>query len=84
MTRQQWRQRTSWDEVCARQAGRRKYNESRRRYVGQVCDEVILPLLLKYGFDRWGTLTRVAEELGISKATTCRYRQRIVRGMLGQ
>jgi hypothetical protein len=83
MTRQEWGRRTSWEEVCRRAAGRRKWNEQRRRFVGQVCDELVLPLLLGYGFDSWGVCARIAREIGVSRATVCRYRQKILRSMLG-
>jgi hypothetical protein len=83
MTRAQWKQRTDWNTVCARAAGRKKYNEQRARYVGQVCDELVWPLLIRYGFETWGVCARVAREIGVSRATACRYRQRIVRAMLG-
>jgi hypothetical protein len=82
MTREQWQQRTSWNTVCARAAGRRKYNEQRRRFVGQVCDELVWPRLLKYGMFEWGVCARIAREIGVSRATACRYRQRIVRSLL--
>jgi hypothetical protein len=83
MTRAQWRSPTSWTECCCRAAGRRKYNEARRRYIGQVCDEVVLPLLRKYGFDDWGTCARIGREIGVSRATVSRYRRRIIRAMRG-
>jgi hypothetical protein len=83
MTREQWRQRTDWNTVCARAAGRRKYNEQRRHFAGQVCDELVLPMLLEYGFDRWGVCAKVGRELGLSRATVCRMRQRILKAMLG-
>jgi hypothetical protein len=84
MTREQWRQPTDWNTVCARAAGRKKYNEQQRRFVGQVCDELVLPRLLEYGFSSWGVCARIAREIGVSRATVCRYRQRLVKAMLGQ
>jgi hypothetical protein len=82
MTRQEWRQRTSWDQVCARAAGRRKYNERRRYFAAQVCDELVWPRLLEYGFDRWGVCARIPREIGVSRSTICRYRQRILRTLV--
>jgi hypothetical protein len=82
MTRQQWHARTDRQTVCRRQAGRRKYNERRRRFAGQVCDELVFPLLLEYGFDHWGVCARVGRELGLSRSTICRYRQRILKALV--
>jgi tRNA(Glu) U13 pseudouridine synthase TruD len=82
-TREQWMQRTDWNTVCARAAGRRKYNEERRRFAAARRDELVWPLLLKYGWDTCGVVTRVAEALGISKATASRDRRAILRSMLG-
>jgi hypothetical protein len=82
LTRQQWTQRRSWDSVCATAAARRKYNEARRRFAAQVCDELVWPRLVKYGFDRWGVCSRIAREIGVHRSTVCRYRQWIFRGML--
>jgi hypothetical protein len=50
VSREQWHRRTSWNEVCARAAGRKKYNEQRRRFVNQVIDELVWPKLMKYGY----------------------------------
>jgi hypothetical protein len=82
MTRQEWHQPTDWNVVCARAAGRRKYNERRRLFAAQVCDELVWPLLLKYGFDSWGVCARIGREIGVSRATVCRYRQRILKALV--
>jgi hypothetical protein len=82
MTRQEWRHPASWNTVCARAAGRRKWNEWRRRFAGQRRDELVLPLLLKYGFDDWGTCARIAQEIGCHRSTVMRDRRIILRSML--
>jgi hypothetical protein len=82
MTRAKWRQRTSWDVVCARQAGRKKWNEQRRRFAGQRRD-MVFELLVEYGFDTWGVLSRIAREIGCHRSTIMRDRRAIWRSMLG-
>jgi hypothetical protein len=84
VSREQWRSRTSWNEVCARSAGRRRFNEQRRRFVNQVIDELVWPRLMRYGLDKWGTCSRIAREIGVHRSTVCRYRQRIFRELLGR
>ena len=66
LTRTQWRTRTDWSSVCARASGRRKYNEERRKWAGERQD-VVFELLLQYGWDTWGVLTKIADELRIHK-----------------
>jgi hypothetical protein len=78
-----WRHPGSYQEARARLIGRQRLNAARRYYVGQVCDDLVLPRLLAYGFDSWGVCARIAREIGVSRASVCRYRQRIVRAMLG-
>jgi hypothetical protein len=46
-------------------------------------DEVF-KLLLAYGWHAWGTLTRIANELGVHKSTITRDKQAIMRAMLGR
>lgn len=84
LTRQQWGQRRDWNTICATAAGRRKINEARRRFADQVCDELVWPRLMKYGYDKWGTCSRIAREIGVHRSTVCRYRQRIFRELLGR
>jgi hypothetical protein len=81
LTASQWRRRTDWNEVCRRAAGRRKYNLERRRWAAER-ETVVFQLLLEYGLWEWGTLSRIARELSVSRATICRDRQRILRSML--
>jgi hypothetical protein len=83
MTRQEWSRRTDWNTVCARAAARRKYNEARRHFAGRRRDELVLPLLLQYGFDDWGTCARIARELGCHRSTIVRDRRAILKTMLG-
>jgi DNA-directed RNA polymerase specialized sigma subunit len=44
---------------------------------------VIWPLLLRYGLFEWGTLTKIAKEIGVHRSTVCRHRARIFKAMLG-
>jgi hypothetical protein len=79
-----WSHPSNYAEAKARLIGRQRLNRKRQRFAGQLCDEVIWPLLLRYGLFEWGTLTRVAQEIGVHKSTVCRHRARILKGMLGQ
>jgi hypothetical protein len=81
MTRQQWAQRTSWDEVCKRQAGRRKYNQWRQTLVNERRHEV-WRLLIVGGLDRWGLLTEVAHLVGVSRWTIARDRKALMRTLV--
>jgi hypothetical protein len=82
MTREQWRTRTSWNDVCARAVGRKRYNQERRKWANERADEVF-KLLLAHGWNTWGVITRIAHELQVHKSTIARDRQRIERSMLG-
>ena len=79
----EWSQRTSWDEVCRRAAGRRKYNQWQRAMAAARQDEVF-KLLIRHGWNTWGTLSRIARELHVDRSTVCRDRQTIERQMLGR
>jgi hypothetical protein len=59
------------------------HSTERQRFAGQLCEEVVWPLLLRYGLFEWGTLTKIAKEVGLHKLTVCRHRQRILRAMMG-
>jgi hypothetical protein len=83
VTRTAWSHPANYQEAKARLIGRQRLNAERKRFAGQLCDEVIWPLLLKHGLFTWGTLTKVAEEVGLHKSTVCRHRQRIFKAMLG-
>jgi hypothetical protein len=50
--------------------------------MAQVCDELVLPLLLERGFDRWGILSEIARELGVHRSPICRYRKRILQALV--
>jgi hypothetical protein len=79
-TRQQWSSRTSWDEVCRRAAGRKKYNQWQHTMAAAHQDEVF-KLLLQHGWNTWGVITQIAGELGVHKSTICRDRLAILRGL---
>jgi hypothetical protein len=65
-----WRQATSWDEVCRRNAGRRAYN-FKRGVQREVRLNEVVNLLVRYGLSR-GVQSRVARELGVSRSVVCR------------
>jgi hypothetical protein len=83
VTRIAWRHPANYAEAKSRLVGRQKLNAERQRFAGQLCDEVIWPLLLRYGLFEWGTLTKIAKEIGVHRSTVCRHRQRIFRAMVG-
>ena len=83
-TREQWRRGTDWNTVCARAAARKKHNEARRRFMYQTIDQLVWPRLLKYGYDRWGVCAKIGREIGLSRSSVCRYRQRIFRELRGR
>lgn len=74
-----WRAPVSDDEAAHRAGGRRRYNAARRVQAWarrrQVAD-----LLNKYGLLEYGTQARIADELGVSRATV----HRDVRAILAQ
>jgi hypothetical protein len=45
-------------------------------------EELVWPRLLKYGFDRGGVCARIAREIGVSRATACRYRKHILKALV--
>ena len=52
--------------------------------MNQVIDEMVWPRLMKYGYDRWGVCARITREIGVSRVSVCRYRQKIIRDLLGR
>ena len=83
LTGQQWRTRGDWNTTCATAAGRRKYNQERKKWACERQD-VVWSLLLKYGLWNWGSCSRIARELSVSRATICRDRRSIIRQTLGR
>ena len=67
----------SWDAICRRAGGRRKYNRKRQIQAEYRLTQVVR-LLDKFGFCR-GYQTRIAEELGVSRSTICRDIARLLR-----
>ena len=61
----------TFDEVCRRAGGRRRYNAERQRGAEKRRAEVAR-LLVKYGRHKRGTRARIARELGVSEATVSR------------
>lgn len=55
----------------------------RRYYTGQRRDELVWPLLLRYGIFEWGTLARIAREVGCHRSTILRDRRALLRSMQG-
>jgi hypothetical protein len=68
MTRQEWSQHTDWQAVCARAAGRRRYNEWQRQFMNER-RELVWTLLIAGGLDRWGLPSDIARELGCHRST---------------
>jgi hypothetical protein len=65
-----WRAPKSWDEVCRRAAGRRRYNAERQVGV-MVRRWRVLELVKQTGLVS-GAQRRMAKELGVSEATISR------------
>jgi hypothetical protein len=65
-----WGARTTWDEVCRRNAGRKKYHAI-RRFKRRLRQRQVLDLVSKYGLGH-GTQSRISRDLGVSPATVCR------------
>lgn len=67
----------SWDAICRRAGGRRKYN--RMRQIQAECRLTqVVRLLAEFGFCH-GYQTRIAEKLGVSRSTICRDIARLLR-----
>ena len=67
----------SWDAICRRAGGRRRYNRTRQIQAEYRLTQVVR-LLDKFGFCH-GYQTRIAEELGVSRSTICRDIARLFR-----
>lgn len=65
-----WSTPTTYDEVCRRAGGRRRYNAV-RQFLAILRRKRVLDLLRRYGVRR-GVQTRIARELGVNRATICR------------
>jgi hypothetical protein len=65
-----WASPASWDEVCRRAAGRRRYHAV-RRVRRELRRKQVLELLVRHGHGH-GVQARIARELGVSQATICR------------
>jgi hypothetical protein len=65
-----WSQRTTWDTVCKRVAGRAKYNAV-RRFKAELRRGEVLQLLHAWGW-RHGVQVRIAEALRVSESTISR------------
>lgn len=65
-----WSKRTSWDAVCRRASGRRRYNSVRqlRALLRQI---EVARLLRTYHWAR-GARARIARELGVTPGTITR------------
>lgn len=79
--RRDWSHPASHGEAKARLIGRVRYLEERRQLAGER-REVVFELLLQYGFDSWGSCSRIARELGCHRSTITRDRRAILRGLL--
>jgi hypothetical protein len=65
-----WSERTDFDTVCRRAAGRRHYNAV-RQFRAAYRRSQVARLLLKFDLGR-GIQARIAAELGVSRSTVCR------------
>lgn len=75
-----WGTSTSFDEVCRRAAGRRRYNAVRQLRADLRRAEVVrLAHGLGIGFSARGTCSRLAAQLGVHRSTVARD----VRAILG-
>lgn len=61
----------TFDEVCRRAGGRRRYNAG-RTHAANERRAGVAKLLVKYGRNKRGTRARIARELGVSEATISR------------
>jgi len=66
-----WSARTSWDTVCRRAAGRRRYH-SIRRLRATLRQRQIIKLISRKGGMRRGIQAWLARKLGVSEATISR------------
>jgi hypothetical protein len=62
----EWTSPASWDVVCRRSAGRRRYHAV-RRLRRDLRRERVAELLLRYGLGR-GVQARIARELGVHRS----------------
>ena len=67
-----WSQPTDWDTVCRRASGRRCYNGLRRARAFFRRREVARLLRVQGSLWDRGMQTRLAQQLGVSRATICR------------
>jgi hypothetical protein len=75
---------TNWtakvsDAEAARRAGARAHYNSIRRIQAAQRRRKVLALLGRYGWRKWGAVSRIARELGVDRATICRDRQWLTR-----
>jgi hypothetical protein len=68
--------RLSFDQICRRAGGRRRYN-LQREIAKDARRKKVERLLNEYGPKAWGVNARIAHELGVSEATISRDAQSI-------
>ena len=66
-----WTERTDFDSVCRRAAGRRRYNVKRRAEARERYKLVVQAIVPPDGRRR-GWQTRLARALGVHRSTICR------------
>ena len=71
MSNKDWNKPTTSDEAYRRASGRRHYNAVRKLRASFRRTQVVR-LLRVYGLLDWGVQSRIAEQLGVSRATICR------------
>ena len=62
----------TWDEVCRRAGGRRRYNFWRKQGKFARRAEIFCRLAGKDAWRLWGIQRALAKALGVSRATICR------------
>jgi hypothetical protein len=73
-----WKAKVSDAEAARRAGGRTHYNRVRQTQAAQRRRKV-LALLGRYGWRKWGVISRIARELGVDRSVVCRDRQWLTR-----
>lgn len=73
-----WSKPTSWEEVCRRSGGRKRYN-ALRSFRRDHRRKQVVDLLGHYGMIDRGVYARIARELGVHRSVICRDVQFLLR-----
>lgn len=69
MQRRAWSAPTSWDEVCRRASGRRRFNQ--QRWAARFWRQTRVERLLRELGERRGVQRLIAARLGVAPSTIC-------------